>query len=176
MGAQLAGVQVKVDRSRLGQLLEAEITDDINPAYQHAPKIYRLEIHLAMQDLALFINPDGTSARGDINWMSDYKLIKISDNSVIQSGSITRTSSYNTGEDASTGYASFVSVEDAKKRGIIELAQDYKLRVANLLEQLQTTGQAATSTPPQIQLGKPVALPSPLPATLQPAPVEPATP
>ncbi len=134
----MSAVQVKVDHSRLGQLLEAEIADDVNPDYQQTPKTYELKVHLSVQDIALFINPDGTSARGDIRWVSNYELVKIADGTVVNTGNLTRVSSYNTGEDASTGYASFVSVEDAKKRGIIELGQDYKLRLANVLAQLQS--------------------------------------
>ena len=160
----IATVDVKVDHSRLGQLLEAEIRDNVNPDYQQVTKLYRLEVKLALQDVALFINPDGTSARGDINWISSYKLIKISDNTVISQGSITRTSSYNTGEDASTGYASFVSVEDAKKRGVIELAQDYKMRIANALQQYKTLGAPAAPPPQQAPVPQPY-----LPSSLQPA-------
>jgi len=141
-GIALASLQVEVDHSRLGQLLEAETTDALNPDAQRQEKRYKLTIHLAMQDIALFINPDGTSARGDIQWTSTYTLTRLSDSKVMDTGSMVRISSYNTGEDASTGYASFVSVEDAKKRGIIELGQDYKLRMANLLAQLDQQDEA----------------------------------
>ncbi len=133
----LASLVVEVDRSRLGQLLEAEIGDALNPDYQRAEKLYQLKISLSQTDIPLFINPDGTSARGDIEWLSAYRLTRLIDGKLVDSGSLRRISSYNTSDQAAEGYASFVSIEDAKKRGILELAQDYKLRMANLLAQLE---------------------------------------
>lgn len=132
----LSALSVRVDNSRRGQLLEAEITDAVNPDYQLAEKRYTLDIDLIERDIPLFINPDGTSARGDIQWTSTYVLTRLQDGVVMDEGTISRISSYNTSDQAQEGYASYVSVEDAKKRGIIELAQDYKLRMANLLSKL----------------------------------------
>jgi len=132
----LASLVVEVDTERRGQLLEAEIADAVNPDYQRAEKLYRLNIDLTETDIPLFINPDGTSARGDIRLSSTYKLYRIADNMQVDKGSISRISSYNTSDQASAGYASFVSVEDAKRRAVMELAQDYKLRMANLLSKL----------------------------------------
>lgn len=132
----LAALSVTVDNSRRGQLLEAEIADAVNPDYQRAEALYRLEIALRETDIPLFINPDGTSARGDIQLVSSYRLRRIADNALVDQGKLTRISSYNTSDQAAEGYASYVSVEDAKQRAVLELAQDYKLRMANLLSKL----------------------------------------
>lgn len=135
-GIDLSALTVQVDNSRRGQLLEAELSDAINPDFVRAEKLYRLSINLKEVDIPLFINPDGTSARGDIRLDSTYQLVRLADNAVVHSGSIQRISSYNTSDRAAEGYASYISVEDAKKRSTIELAQDYKLRMANLLTRL----------------------------------------
>ncbi len=152
----LSSVAVTVDHSRRGQLLESEIKRGINPDSMQAEKLYALKIKLAEREIPLFINPDGTSSRGDIDLTSQYKLTRIIDNKVIQQGTIKRVSSYNTSESAD--YASYVSEEDAKTRGIIELAEAYKLRLANLLPGLSgqavipASGEAPQKPPEEITL------------------------
>lgn len=124
-------VQVVVNTSRLGQLLKAEIEHGVNPDYQRAEKLYTLRITLSERDIYLFINPDGTAGRGDVLFNSTYTLTRNLDQKVLKTGRLNRTSSYNISESAD--YATYVSEEDARKRGIVELAQDYKLRLANLM-------------------------------------------
>ena len=80
------------------------------------------------------MNPDGTASRGDKVYDSSYTISSLADGKRIATGSIQRTSSYNTSPNAD--YASYVSIEDARKRGILELAQDYKFRLAALLPTL----------------------------------------
>ena len=137
----LSALRVVVDSTRRGQLLEAEIEDAVNPDFRPDEKRYQLRIVLKELDIPLFINPDGTSARGDMQFDSTYSLTRIADGAVVDRGKITRISSYNTSDQASQGYASYVSVEDARRRGVVELAQDYKLRMANLLSKLSAREQ-----------------------------------
>ncbi len=132
----MASVQVVVNNTRLGQLLKAEIEHGVNPDYQRAEKLYTLSITLTEQDVYLFINPDGTAGRGDVMFTSAYQLTRNVDRKVVKSGRLNRTSSYNISESAD--YATYVSEEDARKRGIVELGQDYKLRLANLMAGLNT--------------------------------------
>jgi hypothetical protein len=134
----LSSLVITVDNTRRGQLLEAELRDAVNPDYTRQEKLYKLSIKLKELDIPLFINPDGTSSRGDIQLESTYVLTRILDSRQVADGKIARISSYNTSDQASQGYASYISVEDAKKRGVIELAEDYKLRMANLLAKLNT--------------------------------------
>lgn len=127
----LASILVTVDTTRHGQLLEAAITDAINPDHRQQSKQYQLSITISQTEVRLFINPDGTSARSDIPLASTYTLKRLADQEIIDSGTITRVSSYNTSQSAD--YASYVSIQDARKRAILELAQSYKLRLANMM-------------------------------------------
>jgi hypothetical protein len=129
--ADLTSIRIETNNTRLGQLLKAEIEDGVNPDYANAEKLYTLTIALNESEIYLFVNPDGTSSRGDIQYNSQYTLTRSLDGKVVQRGDIIRVSSYNISEQAD--YASYVSEEDARKRGIVELAQDYKLRLSNLL-------------------------------------------
>lgn len=134
LDVNLAQVSIQTDGSRLGQLLAAEIRDQANPDYASAPATYALHVSFTESDNPLFINPDGTSGRGDMQYQSHYSLVRLTDNKSISTGNINRVASYNTSQNAD--YASFVSREDARKRAIVELAQDYKLRLINLLPKM----------------------------------------
>ena len=127
---ELAAIKVDTPSGILGELLRAEIEDGVNPEYQNVQPRYRLQVELTEQDVPLFINIDGTANRGEIRYLSNYTLVRLSDNTILNQGKISRVSSYNSSQTAD--YAAFVSKEDAKKRAILELAQDYKLRLANL--------------------------------------------
>lgn len=137
--ASLSSVQVSVDNTRLGQLLKAEIETGVNPGYEHAEKRYALNITLSENDVYLFVNPDGTAGRGDVVFTSSYQLVRNADRKTIKTGTLKRVSSYNISESAD--YATYVSEEDARRRGIVELAQDYKLRLANLMQNVNNAEQ-----------------------------------
>lgn len=143
------------DRSHLGQLLTTEIREGVSPRLNATEKLYLMRISVNEMDIPLFINPDGTSSRGNIQYDSSYTLTRLVDGKPLQTGEISRTSSYNTSQNAD--YASYVSQEDAKTRGILELAQAYKLRLSNLLPLLN--GKVAAPAPMQ------EALPQPQPPT-----------
>ncbi|MES2984288.1 MAG: hypothetical protein V4735_03770 [Pseudomonadota bacterium] len=119
---------------RYGELLKAEIESQINPAANRSEKLFHVDITFTELEVALFVNPDGTASRGDLLFTSSYTISRLADGKALTSGSLQRTSSYNTSPTAD--YASYVSIEDARKRGIMELAQDYKLRLATSLKTL----------------------------------------
>lgn len=125
------GVTTATIPRRYSELLEAEIADGVNPAGVHSEKRFRLQINFVEDEAVQFVKPDGTASRGDLVYTSNYTVIRLADMVAVADGNIQRISSYNTSPTAD--YASYVSLEDARKRGITELAQDYKLRLAALL-------------------------------------------
>jgi hypothetical protein len=132
---------------RYSELLKAEIEDQANPVGAVAEKIFRLDIRFTELNAAFFVNPDGTSSRGDLVYNSNYTIYRTLDNKQVASGTLNRTSSYNSSPTAD--YASYVSIEDARKRGMIELAQDYKLRLASLLPTLNNPTATSVETKPE---------------------------
>ena len=118
-------------------LLEAELNDQFNPDYIRAPKRYVLKVFITETVTSVFINPDGTSSRNDVSLASTFSLTPIDGQKPVRSGSISRVSSYNVSERAD--YATYVAEEDARKRGVVELARAYKLRIANVLGTLDGT-------------------------------------
>lgn len=150
---QIESVQVVTDNSRFGQLLKAEIEDQVNPDAIRAEKPFTMKIDFKLTEISLFINPDGTSSRGDMQFASTYVLSRKLDGKIIDTGSITRVSSYNISETAD--YATYVSRDDASRRGVLELAKDYKLRLANLVGKLNNPN---ASQPPKLEVEEAVPL------------------
>ena len=135
LALQVESVAIAVDsHAPSAQLLKAEIEDNINPVARRSEKLFTLDIRFTETEIALFINPDGTSGRGDYQFNSAYTLTRRLDGKLIDSGQLNRVSSFNNAQTAD--FSTFISREDARKRGIAELAQDYKLRIANLLPRL----------------------------------------
>lgn len=130
---------------RYSELLTAEIEGQVNPTSLAAEKLYTLAITFNELDAASFVKPDGTASRGDLNYTSTYTITRLRDAKTVASGTIQRVSTYNTSPSAD--YASYVSIEDARKRGILELAQDYKLRLASLLPALNNPYAQAVKAP-----------------------------
>jgi hypothetical protein len=126
----LAGLEIRAPSGRLGEQLKADIEDGINPDYQSGATYYRLDLTLEQQEIAQFINPDGTASRGNIRVTSTYQLVRLADNQVISSGTLHRSSSFDS--DAQVDYATYISREDARRRAVADLANDYRLRLMNL--------------------------------------------
>lgn len=145
LAVNLSQVAIVTDSSRVGQLLKAEISDQVNPSRAYDPVQYRMHIRLTELDIPLFINRDGTSGRGDLRYSSVYDLTRLADGKLVAHGTIERVASYNSSQNAD--YASFVSLEDARIRAVTELAQDYKLRLANLLPTLNDPAAVEVKRP-----------------------------
>ena len=135
IAANLAGIQIEAPSGRLGETLKADIEDSINPNFRPGPTNYRLVLTLDQQEIAQFINPDGTASRGKIRIISNYQLIRIADNEVIATGTLQRAGAFNS--DEQVDYATYISREDARRRAIVDLAHDYRLRLTNLAPRMQ---------------------------------------
>lgn len=140
--------------TRYGELLKAEIDDRTSPMGDASEKLFTLAIDYSETDAVLFVNPDGTASRGDLVYTSTYIITRRIDAEVVATGTLRRTSSYNTSPTAT--YAGYVAREDARKRGILELAQDYKLRLATLLPTLnnpkaKVIGKRSNEQLPELQ-------------------------
>lgn len=130
--AELAGISVVTPTDRLGQLLGEELRDAFNPEHVAAEKPYRLEASATEVNIPLFVAPDGTYGRGNIQFTANYTLVRVADNAPVHSGTLTRMSSYAASETNAI-YASYVAQQDARKRGILELANDIASSIANRL-------------------------------------------
>lgn len=131
--ASLAEVAVVTSTSRLGQLLGEELRDALNPEHIPAVKRYRLQVQVSERNIPLFVAPDGTYGRGNVRYTARYTLTRLSDGKQVDSGSVTREASYAASE-INAIYGSYVAQQDARTRGVIELAHDVSMRVSNRLD------------------------------------------
>ena len=132
MTAGLDEVAVVVGTERLEQAFGEELRDRMNPTRSPSPKRYRVQVAIQEFNIPLFVAPDGTYGRGNIRFTANFRLTRMEDGALIDTGSVTRMSSYAASETNAI-YASHVAQQDARQRGIVELANDIALRVANRL-------------------------------------------
>lgn len=131
--AQLAEIEVTADTSRYSQLFKAELEDRLNPEHLAVPQRYQLQVTLAEVNIPLFVAQDGTYGRGNLQYTLTYRLVRKVDGKLIHNGTLQRMSSYAASETNAI-YASYVAQQDARKRGMTELASDLAMRIGNVLE------------------------------------------
>lgn len=127
-----AGVKIESIGGREGQLLRMGLEDKLNPggAVPERPA-YRLEATLQKTSGAIGVARDGTVSRYNLYLDSYYTLYRTSDNLAVAQGKFRRVSSYSNLTGAY--YSTFVSENDALKRGISELTEDYRQRLTSYL-------------------------------------------
>jgi LPS-assembly lipoprotein len=127
----LAAIAIETPPGREGELLRAELYDLLNPESSGASPDFALKAALEMQYEPFIIEPDGTASRFRITFVSPFSLSRIADNTVVGRGTIRRQVSYNVSEN--DDYSTFVAQQDAVRRGLAELAEDYKMRLGALM-------------------------------------------
>lgn len=132
----LESVAIDTPPGRQGELLYAELKDHFNPESDPSGADYTLKAGLETHYQPFIIESDGTAARYNILIKSPFTLVRNLDGKAIQSGTISRQVSYNVSE--SDDYATFVTQNDTLRRGIVELAEDYKMRVSAALKHEQS--------------------------------------
>lgn len=127
-----AGVRVDSIPGRMGQQLHEALEDSLNPDGAVPPKpAYRLAATIASSEAPIDVSRDGTVSRYNVYLDSKYVLYRNSDGKEITSGTLRQVGSYSNLTNAY--YSTYVSNEDAIKRGIQELGQIYRQRLAAYL-------------------------------------------
>jgi len=123
-----AGVTVDSMPGRSGQLFQAELEDQLNPHGAIPPKpAYRLSATFKTRVVPIGVARDGTVSRYNIYLSSSYTLYRNSDGKPITDGSVSFVNSYNNLTNAY--FSTYISEQDALKRGVEELAQLYRQRL-----------------------------------------------
>ena len=131
---QVAGVAIDSEVvGRPGQLFKADLEDKLNPGGSvPAQPEYRLKVTLTSSAGAIGVARDGTISRYNVYLDSTYKLYDARGKELTQ-GSLRHVGSYN--NLANRYFSTYVSEQDAIKRGITELAELYKQRLSPYLSQ-----------------------------------------
>lgn len=120
--------------------------DLLNPATGDKPKIYRLEVVISQSTAAVGISRDGVASRYNLTISSNYRLIRLIDNKLMDAGSVSNVTSYS--NPSNQYFSTYTSEKDARKRGIAELAELYRLRISALTENPTPPVPPAPTPPP----------------------------
>lgn len=130
----LAGVRIEGDaRQYNDRILHQALEDKLNPGGQTAYPLYRLAYATTVSESAIGIARDGTVSRYNVNLDATYTLLRNSDDAKITSGSVRHVGSYN--NPVGAYYSTYISKEDAIRRGMGELAEMMRARLAPFLSQ-----------------------------------------
>lgn len=120
-------MQVEPLQNRDGQQLHNFLRDNLNPKGQPLDPAYRLQVELAQRVEQLAFRQDETATRANIILNSSFVLRDAEDGRVLYSGRVSAINGYNILDDP---YPTDIAAQAALRRGLRELAQDIKLRLA----------------------------------------------
>lgn len=141
--------QVTAPDRRTAQLFRINLEDQINPEGTQKP-IYRLSAGLSISEAAIGTARDGTVSRYNIYLTSAYTLTRISDHKLMTAGELRHASSYN--NITNEYYSTYVSKEDAIKRGLMELSQLYRQRLGAYVTENGGNPSMQKAPPPTVPL------------------------
>jgi hypothetical protein len=129
---------VKIDAisgsGHVGQELQTNLEDRLNPnGVVPASPAYRLKVKLMSSIMPIGVARDNTVSRYNVYLTSQYVLYRNSDGKPVTSGDVGYVDSYNNLTNAY--FSTYTSQEDAMKRGLVELSELYRQRLAAYLEE-----------------------------------------
>ena len=130
-----AGVKIdSIPEAHDGQQLKIALEDLLNPdGGVPANPVYRLSVtSIHTTTTPIGVARDGTVSRYNVYMASKYVLYRNSDDKPISSGNISYVNSYNNLTNAY--FSTYISQADATKRGITELSELYRQRLAIYLD------------------------------------------
>ncbi|MEK6747061.1 MAG: hypothetical protein AABY33_08535 [Pseudomonadota bacterium] len=93
---------------------------------------YDLNVLINYSNIGVGVARDGTASRYNLVISSTYKLTRISDGKEVGNGTLSSVTSYNNPNNQY--FSTYISEQDARKRGIKELAELYRHRLLSFVE------------------------------------------
>lgn len=115
---------------RGGQILRNALEDALHLGGREEAAHYRLNVTFEIKKIPVIIQDDASISRYNMLLVSRYRLMRAADEAVIDSGEIKRMGSYNVSD---ADFSSYTAEQDTIKRNILELAEEYRLRLSALL-------------------------------------------
>ncbi len=127
--------------NRISRQFSQNLEDLLVPSTKTTAPLYRLEVSLSQTNTGIGISRDGTASRYNLTINSGYKLTRISDGKLIDNGAISSVTSYN--NPSNQYFSTYISEQDARKRGTAELAERYLQRLSAITEKTKPTEPVA---------------------------------
>ena len=128
--SELERVQIIPLSDRTGQQLHNLLRNRINPRGQPSRPRYLLEVTLRESTRELALRDDETATRADLRLVAEFAMREPGTDNIVFTGSIRSVNSYNI---LASQYATDVSEQDARDRGLRELAEEIRAQVAIFL-------------------------------------------
>jgi len=129
---ELAAIRIRPIADRTGQLLYNELRDRLNPGGQPAAPRYVLAVELQGASELLALRGDQTPTRTNLTLYASYTLTDAATDKVVTRGKSRSTISY---DILKSEFATIASGSDARARGVSDLADDIRTRLAVFLSQ-----------------------------------------
>lgn len=127
VGVALGNVQIDPIADRNGQVLRNNLIDRLYTDGRPASPRYRLAVALAATEEELGIQKDATATRARLRLQASYELIEISTGQVVYRTFSRSVISFNL---LDSQFAVLATRQDAYDRGLTELADDIRTRLA----------------------------------------------
>ena len=132
-GKLMSGVQIETAHDRLSHKFKQHLEDQLNPPGGEPPSpAYNLNVTLTSTENPIGIARDGTVSRYNVILNSMYQLTRIKDQKLISQGNVQHVSSYNNLTNAY--FSTYISQRDAEERGVVELSEQFRQRIATIIE------------------------------------------
>lgn len=130
---ELQTVRIEPLSDRPGQQLHNALRNEINPRGQPVDPRYRLLVNLVINKQEIGVRKDETATRANLILNGNYSLVRVADQVQMTSGVAKSIVSYNI---VDSEFGTYAAEEDARQRGIEQLAQQLRLRLAAYFERL----------------------------------------
>ncbi len=124
---ELAAVRVTPLEDRIGQQFHNLLIDRLNPRGQPVEPAYTLKLELTKSTQGVNVRKDETATRANLILRASFALYAVGSDEALLQGSVNSINSYNI---LDSQFQTFVSEEDALKRGLRELSDDIRVRLA----------------------------------------------
>jgi len=108
--------------------------------------VYELQVSIVQSNVGIGVARDGTASRYNYVLNSSYNLVRTADNKIVDSGSLSNVTSYNNPNNQY--FSTYISQQDARRRGIKELAESYRMRLISYIEKQEPTPKPLSTPPP----------------------------
>ena len=135
----LALVRITPLVDRTGQQLHNLLRDRLNPRGQPTRPAYILTVRLTENIRELGVEIDETATRSNLSLDASFDLALATSGAVLTSGKSVSVNSYNI---LSNEFATFSAEQDARERGLREIADDIKVRLAIFFQRARRAQQS----------------------------------
>lgn len=130
---ELQTVRILPISDRPGQQLHNALRNEINPRGQPVDPRYRLAVNMRISKQEIGVRKDETATRANLVLTGNYQLVRTADEVLMTTGTAKSIVSYNI---VDSEFGTYSAEEDAQKRGVEQLAQQLRLRLATYFDRL----------------------------------------